>query len=307
MLNADHRGLGWTAWLTTAALLVAVPLAALEVPYLTGRVNDYAGLLSEKQRENLEASLAELERATSAQVVVLTIPSLEGENLEEYSLRVAETWKLGQRDRDNGVLFLVATGDRQMRLEVGYGLEGTLTDATCRRILDGIVRPRFRAGDFPGGIDAGVNAVAAVIRGDESALPEVDTSDLGQPAGLMARLLMFLVFLLVVGTFSLSALFTKGFAAWVQYVFLIPFWAVFPTLTLTPYGGLPLLLLWIVGFPILRIWLGSTPAGKAFLKAHPRLAKIAAAAASARGGSGRSGGFSGGGGSFGGGGASSRW
>ncbi len=305
-MSADTQRRRWPVWLTTAALLAAPSLAALEVPYLTGRVNDYAGLLSAEQRENLEVFLAELERATSAQVAVLTIPSLEGEVLEDYSLRVAQTWQLGQRDRNNGVLFLVATGDRRMRLEVGYGLEGTLPDATCRRILDGIVRPRFRAGDFPGGIEAGVKAVAGVIRGEEGALAKAEASELGQPAGVVARLIMFLVFLLVVGSFSLWALFTKGFAGWFQYLFLIPFWAVFPTLTLTPYAGVPLLLLWIVGFPILRIWLGSTPAGKAFLKANPRLASFAQAAqrmASSRG----SGGFSGGGGSFGGGGASSRW
>jgi uncharacterized protein len=305
-MSADTQRRRWPVWLTTAALLAAPSLAALEVPYLTGRVNDYAGLLSAEQRENLEVFLAELERATSAQVAVLTIPSLEGEVLEDYSLRVAQTWQLGQRDRNNGVLFLVATGDRRMRLEVGYGLEGTLPDATCRRILDGIVRPRFRAGDFPGGIEAGVKAVAGVIRGEEGALAKAEASELGQPAGVVARLIMFLVFLLVVGSFSLWALFTKGFAGWFQYLFLIPFWAVIPTLTLTPYAGVPLLLLWIVGFPILRIWLGSTPAGKAFLKANPRLASFAQAAqrmASSRG----SGGFSGGGGSFGGGGASSRW
>jgi len=305
-MSADTQRRRWPVWLTTAALLAAPSLAALEVPYLTGRVNDYAGLLSAEQRENLEVFLAELERATSAQVAVLTIPSLEGEVLEDYSLRVAQTWQLGQRDRNNGVLFLVATGDRRMRLEVGYGLEGTLPDATCRRILDGIVRPRFRAGDFPGGIEAGVKAVAGVIRGEEGALAKAEASELGQPAGVVARLIMFLVFLLVVGSFSLWALFTKGFAGWFQYLFLIPFWAVIPTLTLTPYAGVPLLLLWIVGFPILKIWLGSTPAGKAFLKANPRLASFAQAAqrmASSRG----SGGFSGGGGSFGGGGASSRW
>lgn len=306
-MSAETTRGGRAVWLMAASLLAALPLAALEVPYLTGRVNDHAGLLSEAQRESLEAALAELERATSAQVAVLAIPSLEGEVLEDYSLRVAETWKLGQRDRDNGVLFLVATGDRKMRLEVGYGLEGTLTDATSRRILDGIVRPRFRAGDFPGGIEAGVNAVAAVIQGDESVLAEAETGGEGERLGLLGGFLMFLIVGPVLGLFSVAALFTKGFAGWFQYVFLMPFWAVFPSALLTPYVGLPLLLLWIVGFPILKIWLGSTPAGKAFLKAHPGLAKIAATVRSARGGSSRSGGFSGGGGSFGGGGASSSW
>ncbi len=306
-MSADPLGRSGPVWLTTAALLLAAPLVALEVPYLTGRVNDHAGLLSQVQLERLEASLAELERSTSAQVVVLTIPSLEGEALEDYSLRVAETWKLGQRGANNGVLFLVATGDRKMRLEVGYGLEGTLTDATCRRILDGIVRPRLRAGDFPGGIEAGVKAVAAVIQGDESVLPKAETGREGKPVGLLFGLLMFLVVGPVLGLFSIAALVTKGFGGWFLYFFLIPFWAVFPSALLTPYVGFPLLGMWIVGAPIIKIWLSCTVAGKAFLKAHPRFVKIAATAGSAQGGSSGSGGFSGGGGSFGGGGASSGW
>ena len=306
-MSADTRRGGRVVWLIAAALLAPRPLPALDVPYLTGRVNDHAGLLSEEQRERLEDALAELERTTSAQVAVLTIPSLEDEGLEEYSLRVAETWKLGRRDRDNGVLFLVATGDRKMRLEVGYGLEGTLTDATSRRILDGIVRPRFRAGDFPGGIEAGVNAVAAVIQGDESVLAEAQSGGMGDELGLLGRLLMLLIAAPVLGLFSLTALFTKGCAAWFLYLFLIPFWAAFPSVILTPYVGVPLLLLWIVGFPVLKIWLGRAAAGKAFLKAHPGLATMARSISSARGGSGSSGGFSGGGGSFGGGGASSSW
>lgn len=292
--------------LSVVGALAVSPGLALEVPFLTGRVNDHAGLLSPQERERLETTLTELEQATSAQLVVLAIPSLEGEVLEEYSLRVAQTWQLGQRGRDDGVLFLIVVGDRQMRLEVGYGLEGTLTDATSRRILDNVVRPRFRAGDFPGGIEAGVQAISAAIRGDEVSLAKVEAAREGRRLGLLERLLGILIVGAVLGVFSLSALFTEGFGGWFQYLFLIPFWAVFPNLLLTPYVGLALLFFWLIGFPILKVWLGKTASGKAFLKAHPRLASIATAAqkmASSR----SSGGFSGRGGSFGGGGASSRW
>lgn len=304
-MSGEGRCGGPVPGLFLAAVLAVAPAVALEVPYLTGRVNDHAGLLSGEQRESLENLLAELEKNTTAQVAVLTIPSLEGENLEEYSLRVADTWKLGQREKDNGVLFLISTGDRAMRLEVGYGLEGVLPDATCRRILDGLVRPRFRAGDFPGGIEAGVRAVAGVIAGDESALAGAEAGD--EELGIMGRLVASLVIVPVLGIFSLTALFARGFSGWFLYFFLIPFWAVFPAVLFTPYVGLPLLALWLIGFPILKIWLGSTPAGKAFLKARPGLARFASSVASSGGGSGRSSGFSGGGGSFGGGGASSRW
>ncbi|MEP0775694.1 MAG: TPM domain-containing protein [Acidobacteriota bacterium] len=304
-MSGEERCRGQVLRLLLATVLAVAPAVALEVPYLTGRVNDHAGLLSGEQRESLENLLAELEKNTTAQVAVLTIPSLEGENLEEYSLRVADTWKLGQREKDNGVLFLISTGDRAMRLEVGYGLEGVLPDATCRRILDGLVRPRFRAGDFPGGIEAGVQAVAGVIAGDENALGGAEAA--GEELGIMGRVIASLVVVPVLGTFSLTALFSPGFGGWFLYLFLIPFWAVFPTILFTPYVGLPLLAIWLIGFPILKIWLRSTPAGKAFLKARPGLARFASSMASSGGSSGRSGGFSGGGGSFGGGGASSRW
>lgn len=287
--------------LLLATLLAVAPAVALEVPFLTGRVNDHAGLLSGEQRESLENLLAELEKNTTAQVAVLTIPSLEGENLEEYSLRVADTWKLGQREKDNGVLFLISTGDRAMRLEVGYGLEGVLPDATCRRILDGLVRPRFRAGDFPGGIEAGVKAVAGVIQGDESALAGAEVQ--GEELGIWARIIALLVTVAVLGNFSAFALFSTGCSGWFLYLFLIPFWAVFPSVLLAPPVGIALLVLWIVGFPILKIWLGSTQKGKAFLAARPGLARFASSVSS----SGGSGSFSGGGGSFGGGGASSSW
>jgi len=130
------------------ACLAASTALALDVPRLTGRVNDYADLLSSDAEIRIEQKLAMLEKDTGAQVAVLTIQSLEAESLEEYSLRVAETWALGRGDQDDGALLLIARNDRKMRLEVGYGLEPTLTDIMSKRILDQVLRPRFRAGDF---------------------------------------------------------------------------------------------------------------------------------------------------------------
>lgn len=292
------------AWL--GLLLVVCAGFALEVPYLSGRVNDLAGLLDEATRERLEQKLARLEQATGAQVVVLIIPSLEGESLEEFSHRVASTWQLGQKGKDNGVLFLIAINDRKMRLEVGYGLEAVLPDATCRRILDNLVRPRFRAGDFGGGVEAGVEALAKALQGQ--ALPEEAQKSPkrggGGELGFFGTLLFLGVFLIVVGMFSLLALFGSGCQSWFLYLFLLPFWTAFP-MALHPTVGLFTGLSWLVLFPILKGVLSKTPWGKAFRKAHPGLVRMAASPS--RGGFWSGGGFSGGGGSFGGGGASSSW
>jgi uncharacterized protein len=295
----------------TALLLLAAAASAKEVPYLSGRVNDLAGLLDAAQRERVEARLAALEQATGAQVAVLTVDSLDGEVLEDYSMRVVETWKLGRQGHDDGVLFLVAAGDRKMRLEVGYGLEGTLTDALTRRILDNVVRPRFKAGDFGGGIEAGVESIAGTLQGQDVVPAEAPAAP---PPPLAARIVGMLFFTLVIGVFSLLAIFGKGCQSWFLYLFLTPFYATFPSLLLTPYVGLPIVAAWLIGFPILKFWLGRTPGGTAFLKARPGLATFGASGWSSSSGggwssdSGSSGSsFSGGGGSFGGGGSSSSW
>jgi uncharacterized protein len=144
---------------------LASPAAALDVPPLTGRIVDNAHLLPADRTASLSAELAAHEARTGNQVAVLTLPSLEGEPLEEFSHRVATTWKLGQKGTDNGVLVLVVPGDRKVRIEVGYGLEGTLTDAKSSRIIREEMVPRFRTGDYSGGIAAGVKAVLGTIEG----------------------------------------------------------------------------------------------------------------------------------------------
>lgn len=154
--------------LLLALLLMPQGLMALEVPALKGRVNDYAQLLSPSTRHQLEGSLKAFEADQSTQIVVLTVPSLEGDSLEEFSIRVAEQWKIGQKDLDNGAILLIARNDRKLRIEVGYGLEGTLTDLTSGRIIRNIITPRFKEGDFDQGIIDGVSAMMAAVKGEFS-------------------------------------------------------------------------------------------------------------------------------------------
>lgn len=150
-------------------LLLLFPVGkgfGLDVPELSGHVNDQADLISSGVELKIENYLREFERSDSTQVAVLTIPSLEGEALDEYSLRVAETWALGQKGKDNGVLLLVAKADRKIKIEVGYGLEGNLTDLMAGRIVDNEITPYFRQGNFEGGIIAGINAISSAVRGE---------------------------------------------------------------------------------------------------------------------------------------------
>jgi uncharacterized protein len=138
---------------------------ALEVPKLQGRVNDKAGILSSREERALEEMLQQTERETSAQIALLTIKSLEGEDLEDYSIRVAEEWGLGQKDRDNGLLLLIAVNDRKLRFEVGYGLEGIITDLKAGYIIRNVISPEFRKGDFYEGIKQALGIVSAEIKG----------------------------------------------------------------------------------------------------------------------------------------------
>lgn len=148
---------------------------AVEVPPLKGYVNDYANMMSPAIRTKLTHELKEFERTDSTQIVILTIPSLEGLTIEDYSIQVAEAWKIGQKGRDNGIIFMVANQERKIRIEVGRGLEGRLTDLTAGRIIDLVVKPRFKRGDFNGGFVAGVAALIDATKG------EFKTDDANQP------------------------------------------------------------------------------------------------------------------------------
>lgn len=144
-------------------LIFATQLTALKIPPLKSHVNDNAKILSSQQINNLENYLTQFENASSVQIAVLTIKSLQGENLEDYSMRVAEAWQLGQKEKDNGVLLLIAMQEKKIRIEVGYGLEGSLTDAKSGYIIRNYILPEFKKGDFFRGIASGVEAVTGVL------------------------------------------------------------------------------------------------------------------------------------------------
>jgi uncharacterized protein len=288
---------------TVATLLggLAVAAPAKEVPYLSGRVVDETRLLSPGARQQIEGQLAALEAQNGDQVAVLIVDSLDGEPLESYSVKVAQTWHLGQKGKDNGILLFIARRDRKLRLEVGYGLEATLTDLQSREILDDVIAPHFKSGEFDAGVEQGVDAIVKVLNGQP--LPKRATH--AAPVG--AALFGMAIFVIVIGTFSLIALASQGGMSWFLYLFLIPFYAVFPAAFLGPIVGFVLVGLWIICFPLLkRVAVARgyfSPQGH-----HGALWSAFSSPSSSSGGGGfSSGGFSGGGGSFGGGGASSGW
>jgi len=173
----------WLGLLVTLLLQLAPRQAlALEVPRLAGRVNDLAGLLDAGQRAALEAKLEAYERGSGHQFALLSVPSLEGDSLEDFSIRVVESWKLGKRGKDDGVLLLVAKQERQMRIEVGYGLEGDIPDAIASRIVREVIQPAFRQGDFHGGLDQAFSLLMRAA-GGESVLPP-PRAERRQPGGL---------------------------------------------------------------------------------------------------------------------------
>lgn len=154
-------------------LLSGAGLAGAEdlqpIPQLTAPVTDLSGTLSADQRGQLIAKLAAFEAQKGAQIAVLLVPTVKPEAIEQYSIRVAEAWKLGRKGVDDGMLLLIAKQDRKLRIEVGYGLEGALNDATAKRIVSETITPRFKQGDFYGGIDAGLDVIIKVVGGE--ALP----------------------------------------------------------------------------------------------------------------------------------------
>jgi uncharacterized protein len=154
--------------LPAAVLLLAIGLAAAQVavPKLAARVTDLTGTLSQQQRIALEERLAAFEARKGAQIAVLLVPTTQPEQIEQFSIRVAEQWKVGRKGVDDGAILVIAMKDRAMRIEVGYGLEGVLPDAVAKRIVEDYIIPRFKTGDYFGGIDAGVSKMIAVVDGE---------------------------------------------------------------------------------------------------------------------------------------------
>ncbi len=164
-----QAGQGWRALVVAFAILCfATGAFALTFPALTGRVVDDAGILNASVRADLTRKLEELETKNTTQLVVVTLPSLQGTSIEDYGYQLGRAWKIGQQGTNNGALLIVAPNERKVRIEVGYGLEGTLTDAISKLIIENAILPRFRAGDIPGGIVRGVDDIVQVLSGDAS-------------------------------------------------------------------------------------------------------------------------------------------
>lgn len=282
------RGGRWgaRAWLCALALSLSVAHAATDaglvpIPPLSGRVTDLTGTLDAATQSRLESRLAAFEQKKGAQVAVLVLPSVQPESIEQFGIRLAEAWKIGRKGVDDGAILIVAKDDRQLRIEVGYGLEGALNDATAKRIVSEIITPHFREGDFAAGIEAGIEAMLAVIDGE----PLPPTSGIaGRAGGEDSSMLPLLLVAAVFARFLHLLLGLTG------------------SLLVAVAGGM--LAFWLLGS-----WLAAL--GVAFI-----LLVISLSSGHGYGGGygsggggfgGGSGGFSGGGGGFGGGGASGRW
>ena len=188
-------------------LFCAPPAVAIElvpVPALTGRVIDQMGILTPQEHDDLEANLAAVETQKGAQIVVLIVPTTKPEAIEQYSLRVAEAWKIGREKEDDGLIFLVAVEDRGVRFETGYGLEGVLPDAMANRILDNVVIPNFKEGIYATGIRDGLASVVSVLDGTASPV----AAQKKRPASGPLQLLLVVAFAAV---FILPAIFGRVF------------------------------------------------------------------------------------------------
>ena len=278
---------------------------AADTPALQGRVNDYANLISPDQKQRIEAQLAQFEQQTGNQVAVLTVETLNGEDIEGYANRVARAWALGQKGKDNGVLLLVAHKDRRMRVEVGYGLEPVLTDLQSNIIQNEVIIPYFKRGDFGGGIEAGVKAILSTIQGKEiePAPVQQPTGGGGGGGGGGFGFIVFLLF--IIGPFILNAI-RSG--SWIVYIVLLPIFFVLGSL-ISPIVGFIAAGAWLVLFPILRMILPKRPTSGRFRGPGGWWIGpgMGGGGEGGWGGGGGGGGFSGGGGSFGGGGSSSSW
>jgi len=203
--------LGLTACLAVVMLSVGImPVSAQDFPALTGYVNDGAGLLSPEGKAELESKLSQLEKDTTAQVFVATVKSLEGYSIEDYANRLFETWKIGQKDKNNGVLLLVSLDDRKMRIEVGYGLEPLITDGRAGRIRDTDVIPLFKSNDYEGGIKAGAAAIEKYIRDGTPPAPLEEN-----PVKSMFGDFVFAFFVLSIITIYLSGFMARSKSIWV--------------------------------------------------------------------------------------------
>ncbi len=277
----------WFAWLF---VLCGLPPALAQdlqpVPPLTARVVDLTGTLSAVQRQSLEERLRAFEQRKGSQVAVLIVPRIAPETIEQYAIRVADQWKIGRSKIDDGAILLIAKEERQLRIEVGYGLEGALNDATAKRIVDDIVVPHLRSGDFAGGIDAGVDRILRVIDGEPLPAP-ADSAQANADASPLLPLLFFGALML---SGLMRALFGRGKGALVAGGLLgFAAWMLSGVLLLALIAAVVGFVMTLAGGQMGRGWRGGYRGGPG------------------GGWGGGGGGFRGGGGGFGGGGASGRW
>ncbi|HKB83522.1 MAG TPA: TPM domain-containing protein [Burkholderiales bacterium] len=295
------------------------------IPYLSGRVVDQAEILSAPARGRIGNMLQAHERKTGNQIAILTIDGMGPESIEDFAVRVFESWKLGSREKNNGVLIVVAPRERRMRIEVGYGLEGTLTDVAADRIIRNLMTPRFREGNYDVGVEAGATAVIQIL---ENRQPAAQDAEWAAPAGpasglhrepapmpLGLRILIGLFVFSIIGLFTFIGLVTPGGMGWFLYAFLIPFWSMFPLAIFGSPAALIIIGAYVLLYPIGKMLIARTPW---YLKAQEdlktkgvaRIGGLTIGPGTGRSGSGgfsSGGGFSGGGGGSGGGGASGSW
>lgn len=195
------------AWLASA-LALGQTGDAVAIPSLQARVTDLTGTLSAAQQAQLEQQLASFEKARGSQIAILVVPTTQPEVIEQFSIRVAEAWKIGRRNHDDGVLITVAKNDRKMRIDVGYGLEGAIPDAIAKRIISETMAPKFRQGDFAGGLSSAVTQMEKLIEGESLPAPAADRPP-GASAGNFEQLLVIGLMLAVVGGTVLRAMFGR--------------------------------------------------------------------------------------------------
>ena len=271
----------------------ALAFAQQPIPPLKARVTDLSGTFSAAQIAELDSILAQFEARKGAQVVVLMVPTTEPEVIEEYSIRLADAWKIGRKDVNDGAILLIAKNDRRMRIEVAYGLEGILPDAIAKRIIAETIAPKLRQGDYYGGARAGVEQMLKVIEGE--ALPAPKAKKQGSPGGGMEGLIPVAFMLVFVVGGVLRAMFGRFFGALTTGgVMAIAAWFFIGAIAVSAVAG-------ILGF-LLTLMIGGMGRGGVWHSGG--LGGLGGI-----GGGGGGGGFSGGGGggSFGGGGASGDW
>jgi uncharacterized protein len=280
-----------TATAAVLACLLCLPFSAvaqIAVPPLTGHVTDQTATLTAEQDAALEQTLQAFEATKGSQLAVLIVPTTAPETIEQFALRVAEQWKLGRKRIDDGVVLVVAKNDRALRIEVGYGLEGALNDATSKRIISEIITPRFKQADFYGGIAAGVGQIIRVIDGEP--LPEPNEQPVGDLENFQQYVPVIFILALVLGGVLRSALGRFPGALITGGAVAVVAWFVAGAVSIALIAGVIVLLFTL---------LGGGMGGRGITGLGGGMGT---------GGFGRGGGgFSGGGGGFGGGGASGRW